>query len=105
MQSRGEELSDAMSVITGSQLTLLTVDQAGEIAAVKGHIFRLMGQVDEAEKTFSVAIQLNENSHKSWALWAEFHDDRFVKSAENDYNSRNFRYGSDAIIAYINACR
>ena len=55
-------------------------------------------RAEDANKSFSAAVQLNDNLVKAWALWGDFLDLLF----DQDHN---LTLGASALTCFLHACR
>ena len=90
-------------MIESTQLKFFQREMISEFYAMKGYFLMKLGQMDEANRTFSVASQIQDTIILTWALWGEYHEELFT-SAE-PFASRNMENGVSAICAYLHACR
>ena len=69
-----------------------------EFLALKGTFQAQIGKLEDANKSFSAAVQLHDGLVKAWALWGDFLDQLFNED-------RNQTLGVAALTCYLHACR
>ncbi|XP_064401908.1 transformation/transcription domain-associated protein-like isoform X2 [Halichondria panicea] len=92
------ELDEAMDVIESTNLKYFTKEMISEFMALKGTFLAQIGRAEEANKSFSAAVQLHDNLVKAWALWGDFLDILF----DQDHN---LTLGASALTCFLHACR
>lgn len=106
-----DDLKEGLSIIESANLSYFAKEMHAELYALKGHILHRLKHYEEAVQCFSAGIQITfkcvQPSPKPWAYWAEFLDEMFIKSInnENDLEGRDLAKGEQAVIAYLNASR
>ena len=60
--------------------------------------FHLVFRFEEANKSFSAAVQVQDGQVKAWALWGDYLDQLFAKD-------RNLTLGVAALTCFLHACR
>ena len=76
----------------------MTLDQDRESFYTPHHVPPLPCRAEEANKSFSAAVQLHDNLVKAWALWGDFLDILF----DQDHN---LTLGASALTCFLHACR
>ena len=90
-------------MIESTHLKFFQPEMISEFYAMKGHFLRKLGSLDEANKTFSVATQIQDTMLRAWAMWGEYHEELFTSA--DPFESRKMEHGVSAITAYLIACR
>ncbi|XP_033220023.1 transformation/transcription domain-associated protein-like [Belonocnema kinseyi] len=72
------DLKNALNCIESTEIGYFKKGMNSELFALKGKLFSLMGDSDEANKAFSASVQMNENSVKAWALWGDYLEQVFI---------------------------
>lgn len=73
-----------------------------EFFALKGLFLAQLGKSEEANKSFSAAVQLHDTLVNGWALWGDYLESIFVKEK---WENRQMQLGVSAITCYLHACR
>jgi transformation/transcription domain-associated protein len=92
------ELQDALEVIDSTNLKYFTKEMIAEFMALKGSFLAHIGRSEDANKSFSAAVQLHDSLVKAWALWGDYLNELFA-------NERNLTLGASALTCYLHACR
>lgn len=71
------DLPTALEVINATNLGYFSNIQKAEFFALKGNILAKLGMVDEANRVFAQAVQIDLNIGMGWAYWGQFNDQRF----------------------------
>ncbi|XP_076255473.1 transcription-associated protein 1-like [Rhynchophorus ferrugineus] len=98
MSNRGE-LQEGLEVISHTKMQYFAKDMTAEFFALKGMMFSLLGKSDDANKAFSAAVQMHDDSIKAWALYGDYLEAVFM----NDPKLINF--GVNAMACFLHACR
>lgn len=62
--------------------------------------FKYTGRSEEANRSFSVAVQMHDTLVKGWALWGDFMEQQFTKTSPP-----NISTGISAVTCFLHACR
>ncbi|KAL5252847.1 hypothetical protein ACHWQZ_G015572 [Mnemiopsis leidyi] len=112
-----QDLLAGLDVIEGVNMRILSKpEHKADILAHKAHIFAMLGRSDDSMKTFSQAIQTNDQVPGAWALWATYCDELFQNEVDkasqekislmdrvNVYKA-NLYQAESAIACYLQAC-
>lgn len=90
------ELPTALEVVNATNLNYFSGLQKGEFFALRSIILARLGMVDEANRVFAQAVQIDLNMGHGWAAWGRFNDQRF--SQNQDIN-----FAVNAINCYLQA--
>lgn len=60
----------------------------------------IAGRNEDANRAFSVAVQMHDTLVKGWALWGEFMEQQFTSSSPPDIS-----IGISAVTCFLHACR
>lgn len=93
------ELQEGLEVIEFTNLKFFTKEMTAEFYALKGMLLAQIGRSDDANKSFSVAVQLHDTLVKAWALWGDYLENLFTRDA------RQISIGVSAITCFLHACR
>lgn len=63
------------------------------------YCFYLLGQSDEANIAFSIAVQIHDTSVKAWALYGDYLEQVFIR------DPRQISLGVNAMTCFLHACR
>lgn len=104
IQPTGEELQEAMDVISSTHLKYFYSEMVAEFVGLKGYVLMKMGRFEEADKNFSASLQIVDTMVKSWAMWAELNYEKFMKTIQ-PFENRDLAWAKNAIISYLHASR
>ncbi|KAK9459333.1 uncharacterized protein V1516DRAFT_508906 [Lipomyces oligophaga] len=90
------ELRTGLEVISNTNLIYFTKEQKAEFFTLKAMFYAKLEMYEDANQTFSNAVQIDFSLPRSWAEWAYFHDCRF-KLTNNKSNAAH------AISCYLQA--
>ncbi|KAK9451927.1 uncharacterized protein V1518DRAFT_41913 [Limtongia smithiae] len=90
------ELRTGLDVISNTNLIYFTAEQKAEFFTLKAMFFAKLEMWDEANQTFSSAVQIDFSLSRSWAEWAYYHDCRFKAT-------NNMSHAAHAISCYMQA--
>ncbi|KAK9477125.1 hypothetical protein V1514DRAFT_353659 [Lipomyces japonicus] len=90
------ELRTGLDVISNTNLVYFTSEQKAEFFTLKAMFFAKLEMYDDANQTFSNAVQIDFNLSRSWAEWAYFNDCRFKETG-------NMSHAAHAISCYMQA--
>ncbi|KAK9457474.1 hypothetical protein V1511DRAFT_170812 [Dipodascopsis uninucleata] len=90
------ELRTGLDVISNTNLIYFTAEQKAEFFTLKAMFFAKLEMYDDANQTFSNAVQIEFGLSKSWAEWAYFNDNRFKATG-------NMSNAAHAISCYMQA--
>lgn len=93
------ELQEGLEVINNTNVRYFTKEMTAEFYAMKGLLYHLSGKTDDANKSFSAAIQLHDTSIKAWALYGEYLENVFTR------DPHQMVMGVNAMICFLHACR
>lgn len=74
------DLPTALEVINATNLNYFSGVQKGEFFALKAQILSRMGMIEEANRIFAQAVQIDLNIGIGWSLWGQFNDQRFQQT-------------------------
>jgi transformation/transcription domain-associated protein len=78
------DLPTALEVVNATNLNYFSGLQKGEFFALRSVILSRLGMVEEANRVFAQAVQIDLNMGHGWAAWGRFNDQRF--SQQQDIN-------------------
>lgn len=93
------ELQEGIKVINNTNVKCFPKEMTAEFYALEGMLYHLSSKSDDANKSFSAAIQLHDGSTKAWALYGDYLEQVFTK------DSRQISLGVNAITCLLHACR
>nr|XP_054766791.1 transformation/transcription domain-associated protein-like [Lytechinus pictus] len=93
-----QELQEGLEVIESTNLKYFSREMTAEFYALKGMFLAQVGRSDEANKTFSSAVQMHDTLVKAWALWGDYLEQIFCKD-------KQMSLGESAITCFLHACR
>ncbi|XP_030846194.1 transformation/transcription domain-associated protein [Strongylocentrotus purpuratus] len=93
-----QELQEGLEVIESTNLKYFSREMTAEFYALKGMFLAQVGRSDEANKTFSAAVQMHDTLVKAWALWGDYLEQIFCKD-------KQMSLGESAITCFLHACR
>ncbi|XP_072179557.1 transformation/transcription domain-associated protein-like [Diadema setosum] len=93
-----QELQEGLEVIESTNLKYFSREMTAEFYALKGMFLAQVGRSDEANKTFSAAVQMHDTLVKAWALWGDYLEQIFCKE-------KQMSLGESAITCFLHACR
>lgn len=64
------------------------------------YLVAVLGRSEEANRAFSVAVQMHDTLVKGWALWGDFMEQQFTKTSPP-----NISTGISAVTCFLHACR
>lgn len=68
-----------LEVIESTNLKYFTKEMTAEFYALKGMFLAQTGRSDDANKSFSAAVQMHDTLVKAWALWGDYLESVFTK--------------------------
>ncbi|XP_048847031.1 transformation/transcription domain-associated protein isoform X2 [Brienomyrus brachyistius] len=92
------ECMQGLEVIESTNLKYFTKEMTAEFYALKGMFLAQVNKSEEANKSFSAAVQMHDVLVKAWAMWGDYLENIFVKD-------RQLHLGVSAITCYLHACR
>lgn len=98
-QSNPGALNEALEVIESTNIKYFKPELISEIYCLKGNILNLLQRPDEANKAYSVSVQLYDSLSKGWACWGDYMEANFSRDPSNATT------GLSAMICFIHACR
>lgn len=81
------DLSIALDVINSTNIGFFQTIQKADFFALKADLMAKLGLVDEANRVFAQAVQIDLNLAKGWSLWGSLNDQRFRQTKESIYAS------------------
>ncbi|EDV27262.1 uncharacterized protein TRIADDRAFT_23101 [Trichoplax adhaerens] len=93
-----QELQEGLEVIESTNLRYFSKEMQAEFFALKGIFLAKVGRSDDANVSFSSAVQLHDNLIKAWALWAAYLEEVFMQK-------KSMQAGASAVTCYLQACR
>jgi transformation/transcription domain-associated protein len=91
------EYSHALDVINNTNMSYFTPTQKAEFYILKGSFLNKLDFHDEANQSYSSAIQMDFHMGKAWGTWGEYNDRMFA------YNKTETSWGVSAINCYLHA--
>ncbi|XP_053373271.1 transformation/transcription domain-associated protein-like isoform X1 [Mercenaria mercenaria] len=92
------ELNEGLEVIESTNLKYFTKEMTAEFYALKGMFLAQTGRSDDANKSFSAAVQMHDTLVKAWALWGDYLESVFTRD-------KQINLGVSAITCFLHACR
>lgn len=92
-------LAEALEAIETTNIKYFKPELIAEIYVLKGVLLSQMSRSDEANKAFSVSVQLCDSLTKAWATWGDYLETSFTS------NPRNTAMGISAMTCFLHACR
>lgn len=68
-----------LEVIESTNLKYFTKEMTAEFYALKGMFLAQTGRSDDANKSFSAAVQMHDTLVKAWALWGDYLESVFTR--------------------------
>ena len=90
------ELPTALEVINATNLNYFNNTQKAEFFTLKAIVLSRLGMIDEANRIFAQAVQIDLNIAKGWSSWGYFNDQRFQQS-------KDITFGVNAVNCYLQA--
>ena len=90
------ELPTALEVINATNLNYFNNTQKAEFFTLKAIVLSRLGMIDEANRIFAQAVQIDLNIAKGWSAWGYFNDQRFQQS-------KDITFGVNAVNCYLQA--
>lgn len=90
------ELPTALEVINATNLNYFNSTQKAEFFTLKAIVLSRLGMIDEANRIFAQAVQIDLNIAKGWSSWGYFNDQRFQQS-------KDITFGVNAVNCYLQA--
>ncbi|KAJ2598607.1 transcription-associated protein 1, partial [Coemansia sp. RSA 1721] len=94
---RPDELQSGLDVISNTNLMYFSQPQKAEFFTLKGQFLAKLSKLDEANHAFATGIQFDLASHKAWAAWGRYNDERFCNNMPDTTGAVN------AISCYMQA--
>lgn len=91
------ELTKGLDVINNTNLMFFAAPQKAEFFTLKGMFMAKLSMTDEANTSFSTAIQMDLNLAKAWTEWGRFNDRTFRDKPGDTYSAVN------AVSCYLQA--
>lgn len=96
-QDNPAELTKGLDVINNTNLMFFAAPQKAEFFTLKGMFMAKLSMADEANNSFSTAIQMDLNLAKAWTEWGRFNDRTFRDKPGDTYSAVN------AVSCYLQA--
>lgn len=93
------ELQEGLDMLESTNMSYFTKEMIAEFYAWKGLLQSQLGRSDDANKSFSAAVQLHDTLVKAWSLWGDYLENIFIRDA------RQINIGISALVCYLHACR
>lgn len=90
------ELPTALEVINATNLNYFNNTQKAEFFTLKAIVLSRLGMIEEANRIFAQAVQIDLNIAKGWSSWGYFNDQRFQQS-------KDITFGVNAVNCYLQA--
>ncbi|XP_065219244.1 transformation/transcription domain-associated protein isoform X2 [Planococcus citri] len=100
VQAGKSEIQEGLDAIEYTNMRYLTREMTAEFYALKGMFLAQLGRSEEANRAFSVAVQMHDTLVKGWALWGDFMEQQFTKTSPP-----NISTGISAVTCFLHACR
>lgn len=76
------DLPIALEVVNATNLNYFSGLQKGEFFALRSVILSRLGLIDDANRVFAQAVQIDLNTGHGWAAWGRFNDQRFSQTQD-----------------------
>ncbi|CAG8733247.1 15558_t:CDS:1, partial [Acaulospora morrowiae] len=83
------EVSNALDVISNTNLNYFGNQQKAEFHTLRGMILAKLGRSAEANESFSRAVQVDMRLPKAWAAWGYYNDRKFKREPGDIYLAAN----------------
>ncbi|KAL3270789.1 hypothetical protein HHI36_021313 [Cryptolaemus montrouzieri] len=93
------ELQEGLEVINSTNVQYFAKDMTAEFYALKGMMYHLSNKSDDANKSFSAAVQMHDTSIKAWALYGDYLEQVFTR------DQKQISLGVNAMACFLHACR
>lgn len=91
------ELTQGLDVINNTNLNYFGASQKAEFYTLKGMFLDKLGNGDEANDAFGMALFFDIKLPKAWAEWGYYNDRRFKK------DPKDYSYAKNALSSYLEA--
>ena len=71
--------AQGLEVIESTNLKYFTKEMTAEFCALKGMFLAQIGRSEDANKSFSSAVQMHDTLVKAWALWGDYLEILFTR--------------------------
>ena len=71
-------LLQGIDVLESTNLNYFTSELTAEFYGLKGFFFAKCGNSDDAQKSFSASVQLDDTKLRAWAQWGQFLEQVFL---------------------------
>ncbi|KAK3308730.1 uncharacterized protein B0T15DRAFT_117158 [Chaetomium strumarium] len=92
-----EELSSGLDVINNTNLNYFSAPQKAEFYTLKGMFLEKLGQKEQADAAFGMALYFDITAAKAWAEWGYFNDRKFKENPSDAVAARQ------ALTSYLQA--
>lgn len=92
-----DELNQGLDVINNTNLNYFGPQQKAEFYTLKGMFLDKLGQKQEAEDAYGMALFFDIKLPKAWAEWGYYNDNKFKE------NPTNYDFGKNAVSCYLEA--
>jgi len=94
-------------VLESTNLNYFTPELTAEFYGLKGFFFAKCGNADDAQKSFSASVQLDDSKLRAWSQWGAFLEQVFLnnRSTSGQQTSSIEQAGNSAIASFMAACR
>lgn len=93
-------LEDGLEALQQTNFDYFPAEMTAEFLALKGYLYALNGNSDEANTSFSESIEKFDTLAKAWALWGDYLENLFINIKPQQLN-----LGVNAIKCFLHACR
>jgi transformation/transcription domain-associated protein len=91
------ELNNGLDVINNTNLNYFGAQQKAEFYTLKGMFLAKLGQQNEANEAFGIALYYDLRLPKAWAEWGQYSDRRFKEDPQD------MELASNAVSCYLEA--
>ena len=95
------ELQEALENIDATDVISFPPQSKSDFFSYKAVLLSHIGRVEEANNMFGAAIQLYDDNHNAWGMWAEFMDKLFKQQSDEN----RITYAKSAMASYMQSCR
>ncbi|GMM36217.1 hypothetical protein DASC09_035420 [Saccharomycopsis crataegensis] len=101
----GNEINSGLDVITNTNLSYFNASQKAEFLTLKGMFQAKLNAFDEANQSFSSAVNLDRDLPKVWAEWGFFSYRLFKQGSRKPTQNQNqlLKYAGNSLTCFLNA--
>lgn len=88
------DLITGLEIINATNLGYFVANQKAEFFTFKAKFLARLDMLDEANRVFAQAVEIDLNSSKGWSAWGTFNDERFMAT-------KDIAWATNAISCYL----